>query len=149
MSEIDTIIITQGSKTPESPRCRSPSSPFSSPLPNQLYFTIYKEKRLTISEADGEPLLLGIPNDITFLHIAPKLRWTDFYALREVSPAWCRAIRSRQVYDARVRTLSTETLVLFCYRRSKTSRTIALYSRTDKAWYELPSIPKLDREITD
>ncbi|CAM6098568.1 unnamed protein product [Calypogeia fissa] len=102
-------------------------------------------ERLTFSEACGDTLLPGIPNEVTMAQIVPILSWKDFYILSSVSPAWCNAIRSRRVYNARVRSCSTETLVLVRYVHYSPRKHLnpLLYSMKDDSCYELPHIPPL------
>ena len=56
----------------------------------------------------SEDLLPGLPNVITMDLIVPKLPWRAFHILSSVRRCWRHAIRSHQVYDARVRFRSTD-----------------------------------------
>ncbi|CAM6122969.1 unnamed protein product [Calypogeia fissa] len=95
------------------------------------------------TEANSQELLPGIPNEVTLSKISAKLSWRDFYTLSSVSRVWCHAIRSRQVYNARVLHHSTETLVLINYIINERANGIALYSMRGNSCYELPPIPNV------
>ncbi|CAM6109603.1 unnamed protein product [Calypogeia fissa] len=107
--------------------------------------TLDNERWLSFSFARGDTLLPGIPIEVTMAQIVPKLSWKDFYILSSVSPAWCNAIRSRRVYNARVRSCSTDTLVLVRYVQSAEDlyNGLLLYSMKDDSCYELPPMPPL------
>ncbi|CAM6098564.1 unnamed protein product [Calypogeia fissa] len=75
------------------------------------------QRWLTFSKAHGKTHLPGIPNEFTMAQIVPKLSWKEFYTLSSVSPAWCEAIQSRRVYEERVRSRSTDKLILLPYMR--------------------------------
>lgn len=68
--------------------------------------------------------------------------------LSGVSRLWQHAIQSRQVYEARVRANSTETLVLLQHWRSDDRGDdvygIALYSMRENHCYRVPGIPHLE-----
>ncbi|CAM6115371.1 unnamed protein product [Calypogeia fissa] len=62
-----------------------------------------------------EQLLPGISNEITLHKISKKLPWNTFHTLTSVSRAWRAAVRSREMFDARIRSHSTDTLVVISY----------------------------------
>lgn len=93
-----------------------------------------------------QPLLPGIPNEITLEHITPKLSWTAILILPSVSRGWQQAIQSREVYNGRVRFNSIETVVVVNHKAGP-QNFIALYSMRDRGYYLLPSIPDLDGGI--
>lgn len=98
-------------------------------------------------EEYNEDLVPGLPNAITLDLIVPKLPWRAFHRLSSVSRCWRDVIRSRQVYDARVRSHSTETLVAFEHMINGNSRVISLYSVGDDSWHRLPQLPYCPRGI--
>ncbi|CAM6121921.1 unnamed protein product [Calypogeia fissa] len=87
------------------------------------------ETVLELAQDLTEALLPGIPDNIT-LNLMPKLPWRSFHILSSVSPRWLEAIRSRRVYDARVRSCSTETLIVV--NRAFKQRIPMCYSVNDK-----------------
>lgn len=110
------------------------------------------DRRLvTFSELNGDPLFPGIPNEITIDEIVPKLSWKDVFILSLVNRAWSQAIRSRHVYETRVRTHSTETLALLLHTPSDREKfnAIVLYSMKDNSCYRLPPIPHVAKGIPD
>ncbi|CAM6122965.1 unnamed protein product [Calypogeia fissa] len=102
---------------------------------------------MSSDDVEGTPqdLIPGIPNDVTWSKIVPKLSWRALQILPSVSRAWCDAIRSRQVYNVRARDPSTEMLVLVNYAFSTDStffcNGIAVYSMRDNTFIALPPIP--------
>lgn len=105
------------------------------------------EKKGSLRFAD-EQLLPGIPNDITLDHICPKLPWRAFRILSPVSRAWRKQIQDYELYDARVRSHSTERFVVLSHSaRSGGFHAISLYSTRGKACYRLPPIPGLNRGV--
>lgn len=119
---------------------------------NQRYIYPLRSRR-KCSMTDGkvqQELLPGILDEITLIKISPKLAWRDFYILATVSHVWCDAIRSRQVYNARVRDNSTEALVLVNGIKKKKkkkyvdrSNAIGVYSMGDNSLRYLPPIPSV------
>ncbi|CAM6118739.1 unnamed protein product [Calypogeia fissa] len=92
-----------------------------------------------------ENLLPGIPNELTLKEISTKLSWKDFHVLSSVSRGWRHAIQSREVYNARVRSQTRETLALIVYGSLPSQ--IALYSMRDGSSYLLPPIPGFEGGI--
>ncbi|CAM6101022.1 unnamed protein product [Calypogeia fissa] len=92
-----------------------------------------------------ENLLPGIPNELTLKEISTKLSWKDFHVLSSVSRGWRHAIRSREVYNARVRSQTRETLALIVYGSLPSQ--LALYSMRDGSSYLLPPIPGFEGGI--
>ncbi|CAM6123501.1 unnamed protein product [Calypogeia fissa] len=118
--------------------------------------SIPAQKRWPPSEAPGQQLLLpGILNEITLNRIVPKLEAKVFSVLKKVSHGWYNAIRTRQVYDARVRAHSTEAFIIFDHfkafietqRSYKTFKAVSLYSVKEKVIHELPPIPNVSGGI--
>lgn len=102
------------------------------------------DERMVKSQVLCEELLPGIPNEITLNHIVTKLPyWRDFHILPSVSRSWLQAIRSHQVYDARVGSHSTETLAVVNHEIDDDVSMISLYSVRDGRLCELPPIPHL------
>ncbi|CAM6095294.1 unnamed protein product [Calypogeia fissa] len=99
------------------------------------------------SEEGGEQLIPRLPDEITLDKIAPKLSWIDFRSLALVSRAWLHAIRSHQVYEARVRAHSTETFVMIRFSPCLSRDAIALYSMRENIYYELAPVPQCGRGI--
>ncbi|CAM6110900.1 unnamed protein product [Calypogeia fissa] len=100
------------------------------------------KERLFTSEGKDELLFPGVPNEVTLYSIFPKLSWRMFHTLSSVTRAWKHAIQSHQVYEARVRSQSTETLVLFnSMMLSEDIHPISLYSKRENDFYTLPPIP--------
>ncbi|CAM6114533.1 unnamed protein product [Calypogeia fissa] len=89
-----------------------------------------------------ENLLPGIPNELTLKEISTKLSWKDFHVLSSVSRGWRHAIQSREVYNARVRSQTRETLALIVDPSQ-----LALYSMRDGSSYLLPPIPGFEGGI--
>ncbi|CAM6109775.1 unnamed protein product [Calypogeia fissa] len=107
-----------------------------------------KKKEVVVEEhqdantLDNKELLPGIPDDVTLELITSKLPWVFQYThLRFVSHAWRHAIRGRQIYDARVRSSSTQTFVVINHTRSEDTNAISLYSVREECEYRLPPIP--------
>lgn len=115
-------------------------------------------------EADRELLVPGIPNNITLEEIVPKLPWKSLESLASESPAWLHAMRSRELYDARVVYRGLEPLVLIRCRSNttydapgvdcnrdgcnvETYQTLGLYSTRDGFYFELPPLPVCERGI--
>ncbi|CAM6107059.1 unnamed protein product [Calypogeia fissa] len=99
-------------------------------------------------EDGNEQLLPGIPDEITLGHVVPKLPWRASYILVSVSRRWQQAVRSGRVYDARIRSSATETLVAIVATPSQYDRRdfqISLYSMSDKCCYQLPPFPVFGR----
>ncbi|CAM6084404.1 unnamed protein product [Calypogeia fissa] len=96
-----------------------------------------------------EQLLPGIHNEITLQKISTKLPWITFHILSSVSRAWRAAVRSREILDARVRSHSTDTLVVLKHTLSRKTWGIALYSIQAKRCYRLPPIPEVVTGIQD
>ncbi|CAM6084295.1 unnamed protein product [Calypogeia fissa] len=95
-------------------------------------------------KVDSECLLPGIPNEVTLNNISTKVSWRDSIILSSVSRAWCHAIRSRQVYSARLQHGCRETLVLVHYSHSgRRKGGIVLCSMKDNSCYVLPAIPNV------
>ncbi|CAM6118741.1 unnamed protein product [Calypogeia fissa] len=92
-----------------------------------------------------ENLLPGIPNELTLKEISTKLSWKDFHVLSSVSRGWRHAIQSREVYNARVRSQTRETLALIVYASLLSQ--LALYSMRDGSSYLLPPIPGFEGGI--
>ncbi|CAM6114515.1 unnamed protein product [Calypogeia fissa] len=92
-----------------------------------------------------ENLLPGLPNDFTLKEISTKLSWKDFHVLSAVSRGWRHAIQSGEVYNARVRSQTRETLALIVYGSLPSQ--IALYSIRDGSSYLLPPIPGFEGGI--
>ncbi|CAM6115355.1 unnamed protein product [Calypogeia fissa] len=88
-----------------------------------------------------EELLPGIHNEITVQRISTKLPWITVHTLSSVSRAWRAAVRSRELFDARVRAHSTNTLVVINHTLSCKTLGISLYSMQARACYRLPPIP--------
>ncbi|CAM6123521.1 unnamed protein product [Calypogeia fissa] len=108
-------------------------------------------KRCPPLEAPCEQLLPGISNDITLNEIVPKVKAKMFSVLKKVSHGWYNAIRTRQVYDARVCAHSTETFIIFDHFKDYEDKgvseeyfkAISLYSVKEKVVHELPPIPNV------
>lgn len=101
------------------------------------------QKRLKFAIDGEQELLPGIPNDITMDLITPKLWWRDLPVLSSVSPNWRRVNESRQVYDARMRFESSETLVLVNYAEFRDGArvdAVGIYSMRENSFFELPPI---------
>ncbi|CAM6086868.1 unnamed protein product [Calypogeia fissa] len=90
------------------------------------------------TEAHARDLIPGIHDGITVDHITTKLTWRDIYVLSSVSHGWREAIRSRDVYNARVRHGSTETF--FLYKRRDCDQ-FYLYSTKYEPVCKLPPTP--------
>ncbi|CAM6098003.1 unnamed protein product [Calypogeia fissa] len=88
-----------------------------------------------------DDLLPGIPNQIALREVSTKLSWKDFHVLSAVSRGWRHAIRSRQIYNARVLSQTRETLALIYYGKPFEGFQLALYSLRDGSSYLLPAIP--------
>lgn len=99
-------------------------------------------------EEEEQLLLPGLFDDVTLNYVVPRLHWTAFHILALVSRSWLQAIRSRRVYDARVRSNSTETLFVSLVWSpdpiSSCGNKIALYSMRDKRCYQLLHFPQHD-----
>lgn len=96
----------------------------------------------------AQQLLPGILDEITLDLVTPKLPWRTFYVLSSVSQGWKRAIRSGQVYDARVRAEGTETVAVIEHiSTGATTLALGLYSGKDKLVHKLPPIPNVDTGI--
>lgn len=93
-----------------------------------------------LQASSAEQLIPGIPNEIALDHITPKLPWRVFHVLSSVSRIWLRAIRTREVYDARARNRSTQTFVLLKVNRPDD---ICVYSMIDNSFCLLPRIPEV------
>ncbi|CAM6086758.1 unnamed protein product [Calypogeia fissa] len=121
-------------------------------MDNLLLKREVKRVKLTLQAEDkrGGPyeqleVLPGLPNDVTFAHVTTKLSRRTIGRLPEVSRAWQKAIRSRLVYNARVASGSTETLVVInCmfWGRDPSFLAIGLYSITEQSFHRLPPIPR-------
>ncbi|CAM6120242.1 unnamed protein product [Calypogeia fissa] len=92
------------------------------------------------SEGQVEELIPGIPNEITLSQISTKLPRVDIDNLASVSRSWCNAIRSRKVYDHRVRSQSTEGCVYCDNSREEHVQTIKIYARDTKHRLKLPPL---------
>lgn len=101
-------------------------------------------KVLTVTGDQHQQLLPGIPDEITLNKICTKLPWRAVYILSFVSPVWQRATRSRQVYEVRVRSQATETLVVLGRIVNTKSFSFDLYSLQDKVCYPLPWLTQLE-----
>ncbi|CAM6085047.1 unnamed protein product [Calypogeia fissa] len=101
------------------------------------------------SDLQCTQLLPGIPDMITLDQICTKLPWMALYALSSVSPAWRQAVRSHLVYNARVFTHSTDTVVVHNHYHGESTayQAVALYSTRDKRCFELPGIPGVERGL--
>lgn len=97
-----------------------------------------KKKWARSSQEGQQELLPGIPDDVALHVICPKLSWKESYGLSSVSRAWLDAIRSRKVYDARVRSHSTETFLIV--NLDRLSGGIALWSTRGNFLVKLPPI---------
>ncbi|CAM6086880.1 unnamed protein product [Calypogeia fissa] len=91
------------------------------------------------AEAHAGDLIPGIHDGITVDHITTKLTWRDIYVLSSVSRGWREAIRSRDVYNARVRHGSAETFLLYKRHRDH----FYLYSTKYESVCKLPPTPVL------
>ncbi|CAM6130033.1 unnamed protein product [Calypogeia fissa] len=92
-------------------------------------------------------LLPGIRNELTLKEIATKLSWKDFHVLSSVSRGWRHAIRSREVYNERVRWQTRETVALILYGSHPDPYQLALYSMRDGSSYLVPPIPGFEGGI--
>lgn len=98
----------------------------------------------------GDQLLPGVPDEITLDHITSKVPWSVCCVLSSVTRGWRHAVRTRQVYDARVRAHSTEAHAVVRFPAVPASKveTFALYSLRDKFCFpQLPPIPTLSKGI--
>ncbi|CAM6088001.1 unnamed protein product [Calypogeia fissa] len=108
------------------------------------------DKGISISSGglEGQQLLPGVPNEITLDRITPKLPWRALHVLSSVSRSWLHAIRTHQVYNARIRSQAVETLILVTHIRSGYFNDgIALCSMKDNSCSQLPPIPNLRERI--
>ncbi|CAM6099861.1 unnamed protein product [Calypogeia fissa] len=94
----------------------------------------------------AEELLPGIHNEITVQRISTKLPWITAHTLSSMSRAWRAAVRSRELFDARVRAHSTDTLVVINHTLPCKTWGISLYSMQARACYRLPPIPDVMSE---
>ncbi|CAM6089319.1 unnamed protein product [Calypogeia fissa] len=88
-------------------------------------------------------LLPGIPDNVTVHDLGPMLPWsTIYFTLPLLSSSWQRAIASRQLYEARVRARSTETLlVISVLDGDGLGPRLGLYSIKDERCFHLPPLP--------
>ncbi|KAL3679951.1 hypothetical protein R1sor_022907 [Riccia sorocarpa] len=113
----------------------------------------------------AEELLPGLPDALTIEHISTRVPWGKLYAL---SKTWRHAIRSGQVYEARVRSNASRTLIAMIHcsptQKPRTSlydeyeefheflphilpffdQSLSLYNPTADTWHSLPPIPDVD-----
>ncbi|CAM6103188.1 unnamed protein product [Calypogeia fissa] len=103
-------------------------------------------QRLVRVELD-EQLLPGLPDTITLDLIAPKIPLKEIVStMPSVSKGWQHVIRSRQVYDARVRSNAKEEFIILNRYFSRRNRySTALYFPKQKACCYLPPLPQLRR----
>ncbi|CAM6120718.1 unnamed protein product [Calypogeia fissa] len=93
---------------------------------------------------EDERVVPGLPDEIVLGHVVPKLPWQAFPVLSLVSRRWREANQSRCVYDARVRSHSTETLFVVCHGDKYEYRDhgMSLYSMRANPSLRLPPFPK-------
>ncbi|CAM6102107.1 unnamed protein product [Calypogeia fissa] len=93
---------------------------------------------------EDERLLPELPDEIVLGHVVPKLPWQAFPVLSLVSRRWREANQSRCVYDARVRSHSTETVFVLSHgcKYEYREHGMSLYSMTANPWLRLPPFPK-------
>ncbi|CAM6091785.1 unnamed protein product [Calypogeia fissa] len=96
-------------------------------------------------ELAGQQLLPGLPDHITLKMIVSKVGREMLPVLNAVSWAWTHAIRTRQVYEARIQAQSTEDFILFVYFDCWQGHTnvVSLYSMKTQTAYQLPPIPNV------
>lgn len=84
----------------------------------------------------GDGLLPGLLDEITLDKIVPRLPWTAFNVLTSVSHLWRKEIQRHWVHKARVRTNSTEKLLVLNHTIGQ-DHAICLFSPRDHAWLRL------------
>ncbi|CAM6083875.1 unnamed protein product [Calypogeia fissa] len=102
------------------------------------------ESFLLNSKELNRQLLPGLHDEITLVHIVPKLPWWAFYVLACVCRSWKRVVRSGKVHDARIDSSSTETLVGIVAMPNQPGRKddqVVVYSMSEKLSWQLPPFP--------
>ncbi|BFI05722.1 hypothetical protein MPTK1_1g25730 [Marchantia polymorpha subsp. ruderalis] len=98
-------------------------------------------------EGGAGRLLAGVPDEITLDHVLTKLPWTTLYVLSSLNRAWREAVLSRSVYNARVRTNTSQTLVAIFHEPPASvimtgrKTAISVYDPSTDRWHLLPPIP--------
>lgn len=97
--------------------------------------------------AHGEELMIPrIPDAITINNISTKLPWRDIHTLALVSRGWFRAIRSRHVYGARIRSNTRETLYISNESPSEPVHAITLLTLEDDGSSSCCELPPISSE---
>ncbi|CAM6120722.1 unnamed protein product [Calypogeia fissa] len=93
---------------------------------------------------EDERLLPELPDEIVLGHVVPKLPWQAFPVLSLVSRRWREANQSRCMYDARVRSHSTETVFVLSHgdKYEYGDHAMSLYSMRANPWLRRPPFPK-------
>ncbi|CAM6125197.1 unnamed protein product [Calypogeia fissa] len=120
------------------------------PRPTGLMMT--NEDSSGCSDTFSSNLLPGLPDEITIDHVIARLPWRTLSTVFSVSRAWQHAITSRQVYDARVRTRSTQTLIAMTHFDTsmgvdKWTNLVSVYDTSTFKWHLLPQIPGIHRGV--
>ncbi|KAL2611990.1 hypothetical protein R1flu_023682 [Riccia fluitans] len=99
-------------------------------------------------EEDSSTLFPGLSVEITINRILTLLPWFRLYLLSTLNRSWQNAFRSRQVYDARVKSGSTQTLIVLSHPSlvsllqksyDDNKMALSLYDWTRNTWHNLPS----------
>ncbi|CAM6098890.1 unnamed protein product [Calypogeia fissa] len=91
-------------------------------------------------------LLPGLPDEITISHILTRLHWNKVYLLASLNRGWRDALKSRDVYEARLRAKCTQTLVAMIHddpanKYRNYVNALSVYDSIKNSWHLLPRIP--------
>lgn len=100
----------------------------------------------------NDGLLPGLPDELTIDHVITRLPWRMLSSVFSLNRAWQHAITSRQIYEARVRTCSTQTLVAMTHFDTSLgaenwSNLVSVYDTSTCKWHLLPQIPGIQRGV--